>query len=48
LGDGWDGVVRLPSLRVGLGLLVPGAAKEPVAKKVVMRTRVVGCIVADG
>ena len=32
----------------GLGLTGAGAAKEPVAKKVVMRTRVVGCIVADG
>lgn len=30
----------------GLGLI--GAAREPVAKKVVRRRRVVGCIVVDG
>jgi hypothetical protein len=32
----------------GLGLTGAGAAKEPVAEKVVRRRRVVGCIVVDG
>jgi hypothetical protein len=49
LGEGLDGVVRLITFAAGgLGFIGAGAAKELVAKKVVRRKRVVGCIVVDG